>query len=168
MILWFYVNLWVSRFTNANINPSDVIRCKTTRWSMISSRVLLEDDMSPGFPAHLSENPSTFEIRTNSEKSSRPGFGRWDACRATASRIEDRWYALGGWLQRSEINLQFKSVGVRARGSSDCRAASAAMISLNRDRFDNGERRDPREIESRSTAFRFVYLRFEVPDPSTS
>lgn len=73
-------------------------------------------------------------------------------CRATASRIGDRWYALGGWLQRSEINLQFKSVGVRARGSSDCRAASAAMISLNLDRFDNGE------IESRSTAFRSSLL----------
>jgi len=52
----------------------------------------------------------------------RPSYGRRDAC-ATASRIEDRWYALGGWLQRSEINLQFKSVGVRARESSDCRAA---------------------------------------------
>lgn len=119
----------------------------------------------PGTPVRGS---STFEIRTNSGKSSRPSCGRRDTCRATASRIGDRWYALGGWLQRSEINLQFKSVGVRARGSSDCRAASAVMILLNLDRFDNGERRD---IRARSRVVRlhfearFVYPRFEVSDP---
>lgn len=110
---------------------------------------------------HTCQSSSTFEIRTNSGKSSRPSCGRRDTCRATASRIGDRWYALGGWLQRSEINLQFKSVGVRARGSSDCHAASA-MILLNLDRFDNSKRIGPREIESHSTVFRNSFRLFAI------
>lgn len=131
-----------------------------------SSRMLLENEMSPGFPGAPVRTPARLRLELIPGRVRARATRRWDACRATASRIGDRWYALGGWLQRSEINLQFKSIGVRARGSSDCRAATAAMISLNLDRFDNGERWDLCEIESRSTAFRSSRRSIrEVPDP---